>query len=197
MRLLRLLLIVQVALRYGLDEFLLGHERVRGVRTLVGRILYLRDLREPRALRLRRALERLGPIFVKFGQVLSTRRDLLPADIADELARLQDRVPPFDSELVLATLERAYGRPLAQVFAQFDPVPVDTGLCYTIIPLVSQRALARVSLDLGLAADFERRHAEIGEQLAGVFTGRIVDEFDDGQSLEGSCAGIVWSIHVR
>ena len=124
MRLLRLLLIVQVALRYGLDEFLLGHERVRGVRTLVGRILCWRDLREPRALRLRRALERLGPIFVKFGQVLSTRRDLLPADIANELARLQDRVPPFDSELVLATLERAYGRPLAQVFAQFDPVPV-------------------------------------------------------------------------
>ena len=124
MRLVRLFLIVQVALRYGLDEFLLGHERVRGVRTLVGRILYRRDLREPRALRLRRALERLGPIFVKFGQVLSTRRDLLPADIADELARLQDRVPPFDSELVLATLERAYGRPLAQVFAQFDPVPV-------------------------------------------------------------------------
>src|SRR5690606_6372361 len=96
MRLVRLFLIVQVALRYGLDEFLLGHERVRGVRTLVGRILYRRDLREPRALRLRRALERLGPIFVKFGQVLSTRRDLLPADIADELARLQDRVPPFD-----------------------------------------------------------------------------------------------------
>jgi len=124
MRLLRLLLIVQVALRFGLDEFLLGHERVRGVRTLVGHLLFWRDLREPRAVRLRRALERLGPIFVKFGQVLSTRRDLLPADIADELARLQDRVPPFESDLVLTTLERAYGLPLAQVFAQFDPAPV-------------------------------------------------------------------------
>jgi ubiquinone biosynthesis protein len=124
MRLLRLLLIVRVALRFGLDEFLLGHERVRGIRTLVARVLFWRDLREPRAVRLRRALERLGPIFVKFGQVLSTRRDLLPADIADELARLQDRVPPFDSGLVLTTLERTYGRPLAQVFAEFDAMPV-------------------------------------------------------------------------
>ena len=124
MRLLRLLLIVRVALRFGLDEFLLGHERVRGIRTLVARILFWRDLREPRAVRLRRALERLGPIFVKFGQVLSTRRDLLPADIADELARLQDRVPPFDSALVLTTLERTYGRPLSQVFADFDAMPV-------------------------------------------------------------------------
>jgi len=124
MRLLRLLLIVRVALRFGLDEFLLGHERVRGIRTLVARVLFWRDLSEPRAVRLRRALERLGPIFVKFGQVLSTRRDLLPADIADELARLQDRVPPFDSGVVLATLERTYGRPLAQVFIEFDAMPI-------------------------------------------------------------------------
>jgi ubiquinone biosynthesis protein len=124
MRLLRLLLIVHVALRFGLDEFLLGHERVRGLRTLVGRLLFWRDLSEPRAVRLRRALERLGPIFVKFGQVLSTRRDLLPADIADELARLQDSVPPFGSAHVLLALERAYGRPLAQVFDRFEPEPV-------------------------------------------------------------------------
>ncbi len=124
MRLLRLLLIVHVALRFGLDEFLLGHERVRGLRTLVGWFLSWRDLSAPRAVRLRRALERLGPIFVKFGQVLSTRRDLLPADIADELARLQDRVPPFGSAHVLIALERAYGRPLAQVFERFEPQPV-------------------------------------------------------------------------
>jgi len=124
MRLLRLLLIVQVALRFGLDEFLLGHERVRGLRTAIGRVLFWRDLREPRAVRLRRALERLGPIFVKFGQVLSTRRDLLPPDIADELARLQDRVPPFGSDRVLIALERAYGKPLAKVFARFEPEPV-------------------------------------------------------------------------
>ncbi|HLQ03119.1 MAG TPA: ubiquinone biosynthesis regulatory protein kinase UbiB, partial [Burkholderiales bacterium] len=81
-------------------------------------------LREPRGVRLRRALEALGPIFVKFGQVLSTRRDLVPADLADELAKLQDRVPPFPAELALAEVERAFGRPVAKVFEKFEPQPV-------------------------------------------------------------------------
>jgi ubiquinone biosynthesis protein len=124
MRLFRLLIIVSVAFRFGLDEFLLGHERVRLLRVLVRRVSFWRRLEQPRAVRLRLALENLGPIFVKFGQVLSTRRDLLPADIADELAKLQDRVPPFDSELVVATLERVYGKPLGEVFATFDVTPV-------------------------------------------------------------------------
>jgi len=124
MRLLRLLLIVWIAFRFGLDEFLLGHERFRVVRVLVRRLSFWRRLDQPRALRLRLALETLGPIFVKFGQVLSTRRDLLPADIADELAKLQDRVPAFDSELVVATLERVYGKPMPQVFASFDLKPI-------------------------------------------------------------------------
>src|SRR4029077_17728360 len=124
MRLLRLLIIVSVAFRFGLDEFLLGHERVRVLRVVVRRVSFWRRLEQPRAVRLRLALENLGPIFVKFGQVLSTRRDLLPADIADELARLQDRVPPFDSNLVVTTLERVYGKPLTQVFAAFDATPV-------------------------------------------------------------------------
>jgi len=77
-----------------------------------------------RGARLRRALETLGPIFVKFGQVLSTRRDLLPLDVADELAKLQDRVPPFDAELARAEVERGIGRPVEEVFAQFSREPV-------------------------------------------------------------------------
>ena len=124
MQLARLFIIVMVALRFGLDEFLLGHERVRGLRPLINRLLFWRRLDAPRAVRLRQALETLGPIFVKFGQALSTRRDLLPTDIADELARLQDRVPPFDSARVIATLEQVYGRPVEQVFLEFDPQPV-------------------------------------------------------------------------
>src|SRR5581483_80254 len=124
MRLFRLLVILKVALRFGLDEFLLEHERVRGIRTAINRILFWRRLEAPRAVRLRMALETLGPIFVKFGQVLSTRRDLLPADIADELAKLQDQVPPFAAEVAVAEVERAFGRPLAEVFEQFSPVPV-------------------------------------------------------------------------
>jgi ubiquinone biosynthesis protein len=124
MRITRLARIVTVAVRFGLDEFVLGHERVRGLRPVVNRLLFWRDLREPRGVRLRLALETLGPIFVKFGQMLSTRRDLLPSDIADELAKLQDRVPPFAAEQVLQTLERTYRRPLADVFLEFDVTPV-------------------------------------------------------------------------
>jgi ubiquinone biosynthesis protein len=124
MRLFRLLKIIGVSIRYGLDEFFLGHERVSGLRSLINAALFWRKLDAPRAVRLRQALEALGPIFVKFGQVLSTRRDLLPPDIADELARLQDRVPPFFADQVVATLTRVYGRPVEDVFREFDRTPV-------------------------------------------------------------------------
>jgi len=123
-RTLRLARILHVALRHGLDEFALGHERVRLLRPVVNRALFWRDLSRPRGVRLREALVGLGPVFVKFGQVLSTRRDLLPPDIADELAKLQDRVPPFPSEVVLETLARVYGKPVDQVFRNFEREPV-------------------------------------------------------------------------
>ncbi len=116
--------IVWVALRYGLDELVLSGFNNPLVRTLRRVITIGRNLQSPRGQRLREALERLGPIFVKFGQVLSTRRDLMPPDIAEELARLQDRVPPFPTEVAVATIERSFGLPLAQVFAEFDAVPV-------------------------------------------------------------------------
>ena len=124
MRLFRLSKIVSVSVHFGLDEFFLGHERVRGLRSLLKWLLFWRQLDAPRAVRLRLALEALGPIFVKFGQVLSTRRDLLPPDIADELAKLQDQVPPFAYGLVLAALERAYRKPVDQVFAEFDSTAI-------------------------------------------------------------------------
>jgi ubiquinone biosynthesis protein len=124
MRAFRLAKILLVIFRFGLDEFLLGHERVRGLRLLVRAMFFWRRLAAPRAVRLCRALEALGPIFVKFGQMLSTRRDLLPMDIADELARLQDRVPPFSSEIVLATLQRVYGKPVETIFREFERTPV-------------------------------------------------------------------------
>jgi ubiquinone biosynthesis protein len=124
MHLFRLLKIFSVSIRYGLDEFYLGHERVAGLRAVLGAALFWRTLSEPRAVRLRQALEALGPIFVKFGQVLSTRRDLLPPDIADELAKLQDQVPPFPAEQVAAILNRVYGKPVGQVFESFEREPV-------------------------------------------------------------------------
>jgi ubiquinone biosynthesis protein len=120
--LLRLVKIFWITLRFGLDEFALasGSRLARAVNAL----LFFRSLREPRGVRLRRALEALGPIFVKFGQVLSTRRDLLPPDIADELAKLQDQVPPFAADLAIAEVERAFGSPIAKVFEKFEPQPI-------------------------------------------------------------------------
>lgn len=124
MRFLRLLKIVFVVLRFGLDEFLLAHERTSWLRRPLNLLLFFRNTSRPRAERLRLALETLGPIFVKFGQLLSTRRDLIPTDIADELAKLQDQVPPFPSAQAVAMLEAAYGKRLSEVFAKFDEVPV-------------------------------------------------------------------------
>ncbi len=85
---------------------------------------WVRRARGPRAARIRRALAELGPIFVKFGQILSTRRDLLPDDIAEELAKLQDRVPPFPGDVARGLIEQAYGRTVEEVFASFDEIPL-------------------------------------------------------------------------
>ncbi|HRH81381.1 MAG TPA: ubiquinone biosynthesis regulatory protein kinase UbiB [Thiobacillaceae bacterium] len=127
MRLVRLLTILRVALRYRLDNFILGHERFDFLRWIEALMFWRwfgsRDT-SPRGERLRLALEDLGPIFVKFGQMLSTRRDMVPPDIADELAKLQDRVPPFPSEQAQAVLRQAYGRDPHEVFAEFDPKAV-------------------------------------------------------------------------
>ena len=120
MRLLRLALIVRVAWRHGIVEFIPGHSwPLRVLRRLCCRPQQL-----TRAQRLRLALEQLGPIFVKFGQMLSTRRDLLPVDIADELALLQDRVPPFPGEEAVAVVEHAFRRPLGELYSEFVTTPV-------------------------------------------------------------------------
>lgn len=124
MRFFRLFRILSVGLRFGLDEFFLGHARLRLLRSPIRRVLFWRRFTQPRGVRLRLALETLGPIFVKFGQMLSTRRDLIPLDIADELAKLQDNVPPFPSEQVQRILLEAYGTDAPAVLAEFDPVPV-------------------------------------------------------------------------
>lgn len=92
-RLLRLLRITRVSLRYGLDQIAFGDLKHPFLIRLVRMAAFGRRLDSPRAVRIRLALESLGPIFVKFGQMLSTRRDLLPNDIVEELAKLQDRVP--------------------------------------------------------------------------------------------------------
>lgn len=117
----RLFRIHVVLTRHGLDEIIFATHLLRPFRFLLylAPWFWFRDRSIPRGVRIRRALEDLGPIFVKFGQMLSTRRDLVPADIADELARLQDRVPPFPGEVARRLVERALGQPVAELFAEF------------------------------------------------------------------------------
>ncbi len=125
--LLRLLEIQRVLVKYRLAELLPETRSLRSLRAL----FYLSPFtwfqsrsQHPRGERLRLALEELGPVFMKFGQMISTRRDLLPEDIADELAKLQDCVPPFPSAVAREIAEQAYGRPLNEVFASFDEEPL-------------------------------------------------------------------------
>ena len=116
----------RVLLRYRLDDLLDGTPVERWLK--LARPFVPRASNEiaamSRGARLRLALQELGPIFVKFGQILSTRRDLVPADVAEELSLLQDRVAPFDGEAARAIVEQALGLPITQAFEQFDTTPL-------------------------------------------------------------------------
>ena len=123
----RLIEIQRVLVRHRLDGLVAATHLYRPLRLLFFLspwTWFQRQRSCTRAQHLRLALEELGPIFVKFGQALSTRRDLLPTDIADELAKLQDQVPPFAGSVAVAGIERSYGKPASEVFASFDEQPL-------------------------------------------------------------------------
>ena len=123
----RLLEIQRVLLRHGLDDFVRATHLYRPLRFffyLSPGVWFERRRKASRGERIRLALEELGPVFVKFGQAVSTRRDLLPGDIADELARLQDRVPPFPGAAARRIVEQALGRAVQDIFAAFDETPL-------------------------------------------------------------------------
>lgn len=125
-RLLRLWTINRVLIRYGLDELLFHIPYFRPL-SFVYHLLpwnWGKQETRPYGERVRTALEDLGPIFIKFGQMLSTRRDLLPDDIANALAQLQDRVRPFPSVQAQQIIEKAYGKPIHEVFQRFDSTPM-------------------------------------------------------------------------
>ena len=158
----RALRIVRVLLKHRLDDFLQT--------TVFGKWLWL--LRPftpssrgeddfPRGKRLRLALEELGPIFVKFGQVLSTRRDLLPPDIADELNLLRDQVAPFPGEIARAEIERALGMPVAELYASFEMTPLASASIAQVHPatLHDGREVVVKVLRPGIRAQIE---ADIG-----------------------------------
>jgi ubiquinone biosynthesis protein len=119
----RLLIIQRVLVRHGLDELVSSTHLFRPVR-----YLYLlspwtwgqRRSDKPRGVRIREALQELGPVYVKFGQAVSTRLDVLPDDIGEELVKLQDRMPPFSAKEALAQVQDIYGRPASEVFAEFE-----------------------------------------------------------------------------
>ena len=122
----RLLRINQIFVKHDLDEFVVTLHLFRPYRLLL-RFLpwrWLHRQKSPRGVRLRLALEELGPVFIKFGQMISTRPDLLPDDIAQELSKLQDKVPAFPGDQAQALIEQAYGDKLAAHFSEFDSVPV-------------------------------------------------------------------------
>jgi ubiquinone biosynthesis protein len=162
----RLLRIANVGLRHRLYEFLPRFSAAADT---------------TRGARLREALEELGPIFVKFGQVLSTRRDLLPADLADELAKLQDQVPPFDFEFARKEIESALGRPLAEIFEHFEREPIASAS-------VAQVHIARLKGGLEVAVKVLRPGVETAiardVQLMETAAGLVERLWADGRRLK-------------
>ena len=167
---LRLLEIQRVLLRHGLDAYVRATHLYRPLRF----VLYCspgmwlgRRRSGARGERLRLALEELGPIFVKFGQAVSTRRDLLPADIADELAKLQDRVPPFDGRLARARIESSLGQSVTELFAGFEETPLAAASIAQVhaARLPDGREVVVKVLRPGMRAEIER-DLEVLEALA-------------------------------
>jgi len=181
-QILRLLHINRVLVKHGLDEIILATHLFRPLRFLLYFLpwYWLRGKQPPRAVRIRLALEELGPVFVKFGQMLSTRPDLLPEDIALELARLQDRVPPFAGVLACGIVERAYGAPLSQLFQEFNETPLASASIaqvhaarlhdgrQVIVKVVRPQIEKIIARDVGLlyaVADLAERYWSQGKRL--------------------------------
>jgi ubiquinone biosynthesis protein len=121
--LLRLLSIERTLVAHGLDEFV-SHTHLFRPLAWIYKLRRRPKRTVPRGVRVRQAIEALGPIFVKFGQAVSVRRDLLPPDVAAELAKLQDQVPPFDADIAVATIEQVFGRSIDQVYRDFEREPI-------------------------------------------------------------------------
>lgn len=123
MKLIRLLQITWIIARYRLDEFLPNHPAARPLKLLF-KLIPAPTIKLEKHLRLRLAIEALGPVFIKFGQLLSTRRDVLEDELADDLCKLQDRVSPFPGEIAIKIVEAELKQSIGQLFAEFDPQPL-------------------------------------------------------------------------
>ncbi len=179
-RIQRLSVIARVFFRYRLDSFVDIKRLPPALRILLEPTRLLPQPDEPRAVRLRRAFEELGPIFVKFGQLLSTRPDLVPGDICDELSELQDNVPPYETERFVAILEQALGKPVDELFLSFERTPLASAsvaqvhaarlhdgrdvVVKAIRPRVDKLIRQDISL-LYLLASIVEKHQAIGRRL--------------------------------
>ncbi len=201
---LRLLSISWVLIKNGMDDLILASHLFRPLRFL--RLfmpwLWLSTLsnnsQKNRGVRIRKSLESLGPIYVKFGQILSTRRDLLPDDIADELAKLQDQVPPFPGAQAQAIIEKAHGCSVKETFASFDPQPMASASIaqvhlaslhngkQVVVKVLRPKILPVIKRDIGVLyviAEKLQRYWSAGKQLRPVevvaeFERTILDELD-------------------
>jgi len=186
----RMLAIQRVLVKYGLDDIIKETHLLRPLRFLFYLAPRRRDKSAPIGERLRLALEELGPIFVKFGQAISTRRDLLPPDIADELAKLQDAVPPFPAEQAIAIINDAYGESVDSVFARFDTEPLAAASIAqvhtaqlksgteVIVKVLRPGVLEQIERDLAvlrMIAGLADRYWEHGKRLRPL---EVVDEYE-------------------
>ena len=186
----RMLAIQRVLVKYGLDDIIKETHLLRPLRFLFYLAPRRRDKSAPIGERLRLALEELGPIFVKFGQAISTRRDLLPPDIADELAKLQDAVPPFPAEQAIEIIDDAYGESVNSVFARFDTEPLAAASIAqvhtaqlksgteVIVKVLRPGVLEQIERDLAvlrMIAGLADRYWEHGKRLKPL---EVVDEYE-------------------
>jgi ubiquinone biosynthesis protein len=190
--LLRLIHINWVLVLHGLDEIVLNTHLFRPVRYLafLTPSYWLQAQSESRGVRIRRALEDLGPIYVKFGQALSTRKDLLPDDIADELVKLQDRVPPFANEIARSIIEKELGMSIAHAFAEFDPEPlasasvaqVHTAVLHSgesvIVKVLRPDIKERIRSDIGLLYELARLAEKFWSDAKRLRAVDVVAEFE-------------------
>jgi len=186
----RMLTIQRVLVKYGLDDVIKETHLLRPLRYFFYLVPRRRDSSAPLGERIRLALEELGPIFVKFGQAISTRRDLLPTDIADELAKLQDAVPPFPADEAIEIINGAYGEPVENVFERFDTEPLAAASIAqvhtaklkagteVIVKVLRPGVLEQIERDLGvlrMLAGLADRYWEHGKRLRPL---EIVDEYE-------------------
>ncbi len=177
---------------HGLDELVLKTHLFRPIRYLafLSPNYWLRKPKEARGVRIRKTLEELGPIYIKFGQALSTRKDILPDDIADELVKLQDKVPPFSNDHAIEIIEEQLGQKVTEAFADFDSTPlasasvaqVHTATLHSgedvIVKVLRPNIEKSIHSDVGLLYELARLAEKFWEDAKRLRALEVVEEFE-------------------